>query len=161
MAQIVQRESERRGGVIDGAGIERLFREHFVHDQGPYRLLGYRLSRNGHDRIEVRIGGPAGEYRLTGEGQGAIAAFVDAWTGDGWGPGTTAAGPAITVLDYQEHAIGEGTDAEAAAYCLLNLDGTRVAGAAIDQDVVGASLKAVLSALNRAASMVEVQAMAA
>ena len=145
LAQVVQRESERRGGVIDGEGIERLFREHFVCDQAPHRLLGYRLSRNGHDRIEARIGGPAGEYTLIGDGQGAIAAFVAAWTGQ--------TGQAMAVLDYQEHAIGEGTDAEAAAYCLLSLDGTRVAGAAIDQDVVGASLKAVLSALNRAVSM--------
>jgi 2-isopropylmalate synthase len=164
LAQVVQRESERRGGVIDGVGIEHLFREHFVHDQGPNRLLGYRLSRNGHDRIEARIGGPAGEVTLIGEGQGAIAAFVDAWTGGRCGAFVTPSYQAISVIDYQEHAIGEGTDAEAAAYCLLNLDGTRVAGAAIDQDVVGASLKAVLSALNRAAPMGEVarpQAMAA
>jgi len=141
LAQLVQRESERLGGEVAGAGIERLFREHFVRDQGPRRLLGYRLIRNGHDHIEVRLGDGAGQHTLRGEGQGAIAAFVSAWVG--------FAGQRVQVLDYQEHAIGEGTDAEAAAYVLLNIDGARVAGAAIDRDVVGASLKAVLSALNR------------
>jgi 2-isopropylmalate synthase len=55
------------------------------------------------------------------------------------------------VLDYQEHAIGAGTDAEAAAYVLLDIGGVRVSGAAIDRDTVGASLRALLSALNRAA----------
>ena len=143
LAQAVQRESERRGGEMDGASIHRLFQERFVADRGPYRLNGYRLTRNGHDRIEARIGTPGGERTLHGEGQGAISAFADAWT--------RFAGQSIQILDYQEHAIGEGTDAEAAAYVLASLDGERLAGAAIDRDVVGASLKAVLAALNRSA----------
>ncbi|MES9903102.1 MAG: alpha-isopropylmalate synthase regulatory domain-containing protein, partial [Sedimenticola sp.] len=53
------------------------------------------------------------------------------------------------VVDYSEHAIGEGTDAEAAAYIQLNIDGVRVSGVAFDHDTVSASLKAVLSAINR------------
>ncbi len=84
---------------------------------------------------------PDGERQLRGEGQGAIAAFVAAWTG--W------SGSRVRVLDYQEHAIGEGTDAEAAAYVQLEVDGVRMSGAAIDRDTVAASLRAVLSALNR------------
>jgi 2-isopropylmalate synthase len=143
LAQAVQRESERRGGEMDGASIDKLFRERFVADRGPYRLNGYRLTRNGHDLIEARLATPGGERALSGEGQGAISAFADAWA--------RYADQTIAVLDYQEHAIGEGTDAEAAAYVLLSLDGERFAGAAIDRDVVGASLKAVLAALNRAA----------
>jgi len=146
LAQIVQRESERDGGEIDGPRIHQLFREHFVRDQGPWRLTGYRLVRNGHDRIEVRLGSPVGECTLHGEGQGAIGAFVDAWT--------RAFGQSIQVLDYQEHAIGEGTDAEAAAYALITVDGERVSGAAIDRDVAGASLQAVLAALNRSVATV-------
>ncbi len=143
LAQAVQRESERRGGEMDGESIYKLFRERFVADRGPYRLDGYRLNRNGHDLIEARLGTPVGERTLSGEGQGAISAFADAWT--------RFASQSIQILDYQEHAIGEGTDAEAAAYVLVSLDGERLAGAAIDRDVVGASLKAVLAALNRAA----------
>lgn len=143
LAQAVQQESERRGGEMDGAAIDRLFRERFVADAEPYRLAGYRLSRNGHDRIEARLGTPSGERTLSGEGQGAIAAFADAWN--------RFAGRSIAVLDYREHAIGEGTDAEAAAYVLASIDGERVAGAAIDRDVVAASLKAVLAAVNRSA----------
>ena len=55
----------------------------------------------------------------------------------------------ISVVDYNEHAIGEGTNAEAVAYVQLNIDGQRVSAVAFDHDTVSASLKAVLSALNR------------
>jgi 2-isopropylmalate synthase len=138
----VQRESERRGGVIDAERIHALFHEHFVHERvgAPTRLAGYRLSRNGHDRIEARIVRHGAEQVISGSGEGAIAAFADAWR--------RAFGIEVKVADYQEHAIGAGTDAEAAAYVLLDMDGRQVPGAAIDRDTVGASLRAVLSALS-------------
>jgi 2-isopropylmalate synthase len=143
LARLVQRESERRGGEMDAANIHRIFMDHFVVDRIPVRLVGYRLDRNGHDVIEARISGPDGERRLRGEGDGAMAAFVDAWSR--W------SGQPVRILDYQEHAIGEGTDAEAVAYVQLELGTQRIAGAAIDRDTVAASLGAVLSALNRGA----------
>ena len=141
LAQIVQRESEQRGGEMDGASIHALFLEYFVTDQSPARLLGYQLSKNGHDRIEARIGEAGSEWSLRGEGNGAIAAFVDAWT--------RYTGQSVNVVDYAEHALTAGTDAEAVAYIQLNVDGQRVVGASLDRDTVSASLKAVLSALNR------------
>ena len=140
-APIVQRVSEERGGIIDAETIRALFVDHFVRDDAPARLLGYRLSRNGRDHIDVRLRMDGIDQRIDGTGDGAIAAFGDAWT--------RLTGQPVNVLDYQEHAIGSGTDAEAAAYVQLAIDGQPVAGAAIDRDTVGASLKAVLSALNR------------
>jgi 2-isopropylmalate synthase len=146
LAPIVQRVSEERGGIIDAATIRELFQQHFIRDRAPAQLLGYRLSRNGHDQIQARVRVDGMEQRLDGTGEGAIAAFGDAWT--------RFSGQPVHVLDYQEHAIGTGTDAEAAAYVQLDIDGRRIAGAAIDRDTVGASLKAVLSALNGAAAEV-------
>jgi 2-isopropylmalate synthase len=143
LAPVVQRVSEQRGGVIDAETIHGLFQRQFVRDQAPARLLGYRLQRNGHDRIEARIAVDGVEHRIAGDGEGAIAAFADAWT--------RAFGQPVNLLDYQEHAIGAGTDAEAAAYVQLDTGAERISGAAIDRDTVSASLKAVLSALNRAA----------
>jgi len=142
LAQVVQQASEQRAGELDSASIHALLLDHFVVDQAPVRLLGYRLNRNGHDVIEARIAEAGVERLLHGEGEGAISAFVDAWT--------RYSGQQVNVVDYSEHAIGEGTDAEAAAYVQLSLDGMRVSGVAMDQDTVSASLKAVLSALNRA-----------
>ena len=80
---------------------------------------------------------------LRGRGQGAIEAFVDAWA--------TGFGQQLSIVDYSEHAVGEGTDAEAVAYVQINVDGKRCAGAAFDRDTVGASLRAVLAAINNAA----------
>jgi 2-isopropylmalate synthase len=142
LAQAVQEESERRGGEIGSAEIHALFLDRFVADQEPVRLLGYRLSRNGHDRIEVRLEEEGVVRTLAGEGDGAISAFVDAWV--------RFSGQRLAVLDYAEHALSEGTDAQAAAYVRLDLDGEPVAGVALDQDVVSASLKALISAVNRA-----------
>ena len=143
LAQVVQRESEKRAGEVNSATIYKLFQAHFITDQAPVRLEGYRLDRNGNsDVIEARIAGSNGEQVIRGEGEGAISAFADAWM--------RHAGRQVNVIDYSEHAIGEGTHAEAAAYVQLNVDGRRVAGAARDHDTVSASLKAVLSALNRA-----------
>jgi len=59
----------------------------------------------------------------------------------------------VSTVSGQDHAVGEGTDAEAAAYVQLNVDGRPVCGAALDHDTVSAPLKAVLSAINRAHSL--------
>jgi 2-isopropylmalate synthase len=142
LAQVVQRESERAGGEIDSARIHALFREHFVRE-APVALLGFRLEhRHGHDAIDMRVSDQGTEHVLRGEGEGAISAFVDAWA--------RHHGENVTVIDYSEHALSEGTDAEAAAFVQINLNGQRASGAAIDHDTVSASLKAVLAALNRA-----------
>jgi 2-isopropylmalate synthase len=122
-----------------------LFEAQFICDQAPNRLGAYRISRNGHDQIEAIIVSGGKERRISGEGNGAIAAFANAWS--------QAFGQTIDVRDYREHAIAAGTDAEAAAYVQLALDGQPVAGVAIDRDTVSASLKAVISALNRAVSL--------
>jgi len=143
IAQVVQQVSEKQTGEVDGDTIHRLFIDHFVADSAPVQLLGYRLTRNGRDLIEVRLEANSGELTLRGEGVGAIAAFVDAWR--------HLTGQKVSVVDYSEHAVGGGTDAEAAAYVQLNVDGRRFSGAAFDRDTVSASLRAVLSALNRAA----------
>ncbi len=141
-APVVQRESEARGGEVDSAVIHELFMHHIANDS-PVRLIGYDLNRrHGREVIEVRLAGPGGERVLHGEGEGALSAFVDAWCRD--------SGQQVYVVDYSEHAVGEGTDAEAAAYIQLNVDGQRIAGAGFDHDTVSAPLKAVLAALNRA-----------
>jgi 2-isopropylmalate synthase len=75
---------------------------------------------------------------LAGGGNGPIDAFVD------------ALGLEIKLMDYHEHSIGSGADARAACYVELRLaDGPTVFGAGIDSNIVTASFKAVLSAVNR------------
>lgn len=143
LAAMVQRESENRQGEIDSETIHQMFRRHFVADSTPVRLDGYRLDREaGVDLIEARLTEGSRAITVHGRGEGAISAFMDAWC-QGYGQGAR-------VIDYSEHAIGEGTDAEAVAYVLLEIEGRRIAGAAFDHDSLSASLKSLISALNLA-----------
>jgi 2-isopropylmalate synthase len=77
-----------------------------------------------------------------GQGNGPIDAFV------------SALGLDIRLMDYHEHAIGSGADARAACYVELRLgNGPTLFGAAIDSNILTASFKAVLSAVNRQIAM--------
>jgi hypothetical protein len=84
-------------------------------------------------------------FELTGQGNGPIAAFVDA---------ISAVGHDVRVLDYAEHALSSGGDAIAAAYveCAVSTDSSDQVlwGVGLDANIVTASLKAVISAINRA-----------
>jgi 2-isopropylmalate synthase len=142
LAQLVQKESEQRSGEIDSATIYAIFTQRFFADKSPLALNGYKLERtDGQDLIQAQIVENGSEYLLHGNGEGALSAFIDGWM--------SRSGQQISVVDYNEHAIGSGTNAEAVAYVQLNIDGQRVSGAAFDHDTVSASLKAVLSSLNR------------
>jgi len=143
LAQRVQQESERRSGEVDSATIHGIFMQHFIATAGSPRLNGYRLDRSGgRDSVEARIVEGNIETLIRGSGEGALSAFIEAWQ--------QHSGQNVVVVDYSEHAIGPGTDAEAAAYVQLNIDGRRVSGAALDHDTVSASLMAVMAALGRA-----------
>jgi len=143
LAQIVQQASEKQSGEIGSETIYQLFCDHFIAAHDSPRLNGYQLERNGGgDVIEARIAEGTVEQVIRGKGEGAMSAFIDAWQ--------RHSGQQVSVVDYGEHAVGAGTDAEAAAYVQLNIDGRRVGAAALDHDTLSASLMAVIAALNRA-----------
>jgi len=82
---------------------------------------------------------------IEGRGNGPIDGFIT---------GLKAAGIAVQLLDFHEHAIGRGAGAKAAAYVEIKGEtGHDPCGAGIDEDIVTASLRAVLSALNRKSKM--------
>ena len=82
-------------------------------------------------------------HELTGNGNGPIAAFVDALA-------TIAID--VRVLDYAEHAMCAGGDAKAAAYLECAIDGQVMWGVGVDPNILTASLRAIVSAVNRAAA---------
>jgi 2-isopropylmalate synthase len=146
LAQHVQAQTDAAAGEVDSARIHALFLAQFADAGSPVRLDGYRLERNRNDdRIEIDLFLAGRRQTLHGAGEGAIEAFVDAWQ--------HAMGNRVSVVDYSEHALTAGTEAEAVAYTQLNVDGERVTGVAFDRDTVGASLNAMVAALNRATSV--------
>ena len=84
---------------------------------------------------------------MTGTGNGPIAAFCDALSGIDLGLG----GVNVRVLDYSEHALTSGRDAEAAAYLEIQVGDRVLWGVGISESIVQASLRGVISALNRTA----------
>jgi 2-isopropylmalate synthase len=99
----------------------------------------------GHDdgkaELEATLKVEGDLHEVTGVGNGPIAAFVDALASVGYD---------VRVLDYAEHAMSAGDDARAAAYVEAAVGDTEVWGIGIDGSILTASLKAVVSAVNRA-----------
>ena len=143
LAPIVQQASEARGSEINSAEIHRLLVENFVCSTAPVSLKGYRIDSANNGQLEADLIIDGQSCTLRGEGDGVISAFADGWRRE--------TGRALNVVDYSEHALGEGSDAQAVAYVQLNVEGRRVAGIAFDNDTISASLNAIISALNRSA----------
>ncbi|MEJ7719614.1 MAG: alpha-isopropylmalate synthase regulatory domain-containing protein [Ilumatobacteraceae bacterium] len=108
-----------------------------------FELVGHELhTRDRQSTVTAQIV-VDGEHRtVVGKGGGPIDAFVHGLR--------EAFGAALDVVDYAEHAIGKGSDATAAAYVETTVDaGTARWGIGLDDDITTASLKAVLTALER------------
>jgi 2-isopropylmalate synthase len=141
----VQRLADETSRELDASDIWRLFEAvYLAAPSDRFGLLDYQESGPPGDRLfvgRVTLGGE--ERSIAGRGNGLISGVVAALA--------DAGAPGLDVVDYVEHAIGHGADARAAAYVECRLaDGRAVFGVGIDPDVATASVRAVLSAANRA-----------
>lgn len=109
---------------------------------GRLSLHGTRASsvEGGSDTLSVDLVDGGVPVTLEGVGNGPIAAFVDA---------VAQVGVEVSVLDYAEHALSEGGDASAAAYVECAVGEEVLWGVGIDPSIITASLKAIISAVNR------------
>ncbi|PTT91000.1 2-isopropylmalate synthase, partial [Pseudomonas sp. HMWF005] len=127
-SQVVQRETDRLGLEMTAKQIHSLLISEYLQANTPYALVSHRLQEeNGNSAVEVEVASKGqGETNLhwRGKGNGALEALV--------------AGLPIPVeiMDYNEHAIGAGTNAKAAAYIELRGNGERaVHGVGIDENI--------------------------
>jgi 2-isopropylmalate synthase len=95
---------------------------------------------DGNVQLEVVLRDGAGELAATGEGNGPISAFISV---------LEERDLSLKLLDYVEHTLSAGGDALAAAYIELEIAGRTLWGVGIDGDIATASLKALISAVNR------------
>jgi len=150
-SQVVQRETDRLGLEMTAKQIHSLLISEYLQANTPYALVSHRLQEeNGNSAVEVEVASKGqGETNLhwRGKGNGALEALV-------------AGLPVpVEIMDYNEHAIGAGTNAKAAAYIELRVNGERaVHGVGIDENITTASFKALFSALNRSLSQPEAKA---
>src|SRR5580692_7970037 len=141
----VQEITERTGKEVTSAGIWSLFEETYLRRDG-IQLADYSVFPEPRAperrRIAATIVINGEERRIEGVGNGPIAAFVDALQRE--------CDIELTVVDYREHAIGAGADAQATAYVQVRDAGdATLYGVGIDGNIVTASLKAVASAATR------------
>ncbi len=140
-SRVVQRLTDASGKEVTAQEIHELFRREYLEAAGPYRYLAHHVgeAQGGEVEIAVELEQRGRRRTLRGRGNGPIDAFVHALEEE------------VRVLDYHEHALGAGANAAAAAYVELRLgDGPPLHGAGVDANIVSASLKAIVSGVNRA-----------
>jgi 2-isopropylmalate synthase len=142
-SRVIQERTDTEGGEVSPKEMRDIFDVEFLLLKTPLKLLRHRLTNDGegHDEIVAVVRVENEEHEIVGSGNGPIAAFVDALAGVGFD---------VRVLDYHEHALSSGDDAAAAAFVECVVDEQTLWGAGIDSSIVTASLRAVVSAVNRA-----------
>ncbi|WP_431234101.1 2-isopropylmalate synthase [Mycolicibacterium psychrotolerans] len=145
-SQAIQAITDGEGGEVSPKEMWDAFADEYLSPVRPLerirqKVVGAEVD-GGTDVIEAVVKIDGTETEITGQGNGPLAAFVDAL-------GTV--GFDVSVLDYSEHAMSAGEEAAAAAYVEASIGGRTVWGVGIATSITTASLRAVVSAVNRAA----------
>ena len=146
---VVQTRTDAEGGEVSSAQIWDIFTDEYLptteDDQrwGRFELLSTRSSSDmsGDVSLEVTLRDGESTHPASAVGNGPVAAFLEIVRAQGFD---------VTLYDYVEHALSSGGDAQAAAYIELQVDDQRLWGVGIDNDISTASLKAIVSGVNRA-----------
>jgi 2-isopropylmalate synthase len=148
-SKVVQQKTDTEGGEITGDAMWQVFEDEYLPTAkddkkwGRFRLKGLSQTSVLDEDVQLSISilDRGQLVELSGEGNGPIAAFCNI---------LQAYGVDVRVLDYYEHALSAGGDASAAAYLECAIEGEVFWGVGIDPNTTTASLKAVVSAINRA-----------
>ncbi|MGV0992948.1 MAG: 2-isopropylmalate synthase [Mycobacterium sp.] len=145
-SQAIQKITDGEGGEVSSKEMWDAFADEYLSATRPLERIKQRVIGSevdgGIDVIEATVKIDGVETEIRGEGNGPLAAFVDALGG---------VGIHVNVLDYSEHAMSAGQEAAAAAYVEASIGGRTVWGVGIATSITTASLRAVVSAVNRAA----------
>ena len=143
----IQRITDITGKEITSQQIYNEFAGEYLDLDYPHVLHGYESAQNaaGKDRtlLTARISKEGEQFVVQGEGSGSLDAFVTGLR--------SALDLDLRVLDYHEHSKGSGADATAVAYIEMAIDGTELWGCGLHTDITTASMRAIISAINRAA----------
>ena len=143
-SRAIQRVTDETGKEVSARDVYGIFEQEYLAKQTPWKLIKHRITgepeagegKQFSIEVEFDVGGI--RQVLTGQGDGAISAFVNALH------------LPVRVMDYHEHALGTGTETQAACYIEVKIgDAPTGFGVGVDRDIVTASFRAVLSSLNR------------
>jgi len=145
---VVQAKTDAEGGEVTSDQIWAIFNDEYLPADddgakwGRFELLGTqtRSDMSGEVALDVVLRDGDERVATAGTGNGPIAAFIEILRERGF---------AVSLYDYVEHTMSSGGDAQAAAYVELQVDEHRLWGVGIDGDISTASLKAIVSCVNR------------
>jgi 2-isopropylmalate synthase len=146
-SQVVQRMTDEEGGEVSPEVMWSSFSAEYLPDPaapwGRFALKSVKQESDidGDTTVDVVLFDTGAEVELTGRGNGPVAAFCDALAQHGID---------VRVLDYAEHAMSAGGDATAASYVECAVNDRVLWGVGIDPSITTSSLKAIVSAVNRA-----------
>ncbi len=144
-SQAIQKITDGEGGEVSPKEMWDVFADEYLAPITPLERIRQKVDAaevdGGTDTITAAVKVDGVEREIVGAGNGPLAAFVDA---------IGAVGFEVSVLDYSEHAMSSGEEAQAAAYVEASVGGKTVWGVGIATSITTASLRAVVSAVNRA-----------
>lgn len=148
-SRVVQNKTDADGGEVSSSALWDIFTDEYLPSADPTTKWGrFELKRlktasemDGVVLLEAILRDGAGEVDVRGTGNGPISAFINV---------LTQLEVNVRVLDYVEHTLSVGAEAQAAAYTELEVNGQNLWGVGIDGDIATASLKAIISGVNRA-----------
>ena len=141
-SQIVQGVMDTNGKELGAADLWRIFDREYGVKQAPALQPQIDTGEDGQTRVQAQADLCVRMVRIDGQGKGPIDAFVEGLN--------KLLKTQVRVLDYHEHAMGSGADAQAVAYLELRVGEATLFGVGMDGNIASASLKAIVSGLRRA-----------
>ncbi len=144
IGKIINDVADARGTELQPADIHEVFRREYLERTAPIALQHFKTSeRDSAVSCEAALTIDGAAHKLKGDGNGPIDAFTRALA--------TTSLPKFEVISYAEHSLGQGSEARAVSYIQIKTErGLTLYGAGIDTNIELASIKAIVSALNRA-----------
>lgn len=150
-SRVVQGLTDSEGGEVSSEKLWEIFQDEYLpapNSKPELKWGRFELKRmktesemDGEVKLDIVLRDGANEIAVSGTGNGPISAFLSI---------LKAQGADTRLLDYVEHTMSAGGDAQAASYIELDVAGKTLWGVGIDSDIATSSLKAVISGVNRA-----------
>ena len=141
-SQVVQKVTETTGQEIHPDEIWELFNQHYLDNKKVLSLENFTIEKSeGRETFKAHLDYFGKNLAISGEGDGVLDAFVEALK--------KAINIDFEIMEYGEHALGQGADAEAVTYIQIRCDGRRYSGVAISKDIIASSLNAFMGAASQ------------
>jgi 2-isopropylmalate synthase len=141
-SRVVQKVTEDTGQEISPDQIWELFNRHYLNSDKVLSLEDFTIAKHeGRETFDAKLNYFGKELAINGEGDGVLDAFVEGMK--------SAIKLDLEIMEYGEHALGQGADAEAVTYIQIRCELQRYSGVAISKDIIASSLNAFMGAASQ------------